>query len=206
MAAFASDLLREPGMLIDLQTHEQAWQQRPLCQSYRLICVEALAMRIRQPDEARTVIARWAVGWLSAREPDLLGVWLDDGPSHSFQPFRPRLIDDLRSRGVESLGHVVERTSGRKTAPSQLAYGPLNARLLVLSAKAETALRPLNAALVRAVVRVGGFDDAASATTFLAGALMRAERHLNVRGQLPNALAAGAICRQRVRCSTASAV
>jgi hypothetical protein len=190
-------------MLIDLQPHEQAWRQRPLCRSYRLICIEALAVRVHQPGQARTVIARWAVGWLSAREPDLLGVWLDDGLSRSLGPW---IVDDLRSRGVESLGHVVERSSGRAPAQSPLALGPLTSRLLVLSAKADTALRPLSAALMRAVERVGGFEDLAAATAFLSGALMRGERHLNVRGQLPNALAAGAICRQRVRRLTASAV
>ncbi|MBZ8143886.1 hypothetical protein CLD22_29295, partial [Rubrivivax gelatinosus] len=115
-------------MLIEVGRRELEWQQRPLCRRYRLICVEALTVPIHPSDGAKAVSAWWALGVLSDGELDLLGVWLEDERPEAFPA---RLIDDLRSRGVESVGHLARWSPGRPTAPapadssSRPASGPL---------------------------------------------------------------------------------
>ena len=140
------------------------WLKRPLCRRYGWAFFDVAVVRWREGTALRDRPVHWAFGWLPDGECEALGVWLEPGDG---QADPRRLLEDLRSRGVERIGHLAGTGAGIGQAQDRVSnFEQLEAE-------------QVRAGLSRAIRRHGSFEIEAAVIDFMADALQRAERRLD---------------------------
>ena len=142
------------------------WLKRPLSRRYGWAFFDVVAVRWREGEGLRDRPVHWAFGWLPDGECEALGVWLD---SEDGRADPRRLLEDLRSRGVERIGYLAGPGTGA-------GIGQVQDRM---SKVEQLEAEQVRAGLSRAIRRHGSFEIEAAVIDFMADALQRAERRLD---------------------------
>ncbi|WP_296954465.1 IS256 family transposase [uncultured Dialister sp.] len=76
------------------------WRNRPLCEKYMYIFLDAIYYRIRKDGRYQEVATYVAIGVNMRGERDVLGMWVGAAESASYWA---QIMDDLKSRGVKEV-------------------------------------------------------------------------------------------------------
>ena len=158
------------------------WLDRPLGRRYALGIFDVANVRTEDGECARDRSVHWATGWLADGECEFLGAWIEtEGTAED----RPRMLADLKRRGVERIWHVTGTDVACLQQHVNTAFAGSTCDRLsteVFPAAPERIAAEVRARLKRGIRRHGSFENEPAALDFLARALQRTERRMDRGG------------------------
>ena len=162
------------------------WLGRPLCRRYVLGIFDGAVVRSEGGQGGRDRTVHWATGWLADGECEFLGAWIEPEESPEGPP---RMLADLKRRGVERIWHVAGTDAGGLRERVSAAFpgstpGSSGDRLppQALATAPEHVAAQVRQRLKQGIRRHGSFESGSAVLDFLARALQRTERRMDRGG------------------------